>query len=63
MQDVKCPSCSSYFELEDGYEIGDMVFCPDCNEELKITSLRPPKVMLEKSDDFSGDGDSEAEEY
>jgi lysine biosynthesis protein LysW len=41
---IKCPACGEFFELEDGIKAGDAVCCVDCDHELQIVRLDPPKV-------------------
>jgi lysine biosynthesis protein LysW len=43
---TRCPECEVDLEL-DGYDldVGETVNCPNCNLELKITSLDPLVVV------------------
>jgi lysine biosynthesis protein LysW len=41
---VKCPMCREYLEIEDTLQKGDVVYCSDCEEELKIVRLDPPRL-------------------
>ncbi|MBU1086195.1 MAG: hypothetical protein KKD05_01605 [Candidatus Omnitrophica bacterium] len=41
---VKCPLCREYLEIEDSLQKGDVVYCSDCEEELKIVRMDPPKL-------------------
>ena len=37
----KCPNCGSNVPLPEEKNIGDYVFCPECNTELEIINLNP----------------------
>ena len=41
---IKCPACGESFELDPDLTAGDMTYCVDCDQELKIVSIDPPKV-------------------
>ncbi|MFH1459479.1 MAG: hypothetical protein ABIG64_03785 [Candidatus Omnitrophota bacterium] len=41
---IKCPGCGECFEAEDDLVIGDVTYCVDCDQELKIVSLNPLQV-------------------
>jgi len=41
---VKCPVCGENVELEDNLKVGDVAYCADCDEELKIIRIDPPKL-------------------
>ena len=41
----KCPACKSNFSLEDHVEEEDLIFCPNCDVELEVESVDPPKVI------------------
>lgn len=36
--------CREYLEIEDSLQKGDVVYCSDCEEELRIVKLDPPKL-------------------
>jgi alpha-aminoadipate/glutamate carrier protein LysW len=44
---TKCPECESDLDL-DGYDldVGEMINCPECSVELKVTSTDPVAVAL-----------------
>jgi alpha-aminoadipate carrier protein LysW len=44
---TKCPECESDLDL-DGYDldVGEMINCPECSVELKVTSTDPLAVAL-----------------
>ena len=46
---VKCPICGENVEWEDDLKLGDVAYCSDCDEELKVISIDPPhlKSMVE----------------
>ncbi len=52
---IKCVACGAYFEPAENYNIGDILFCPECSNELKIISLDPLRVKVVEEEDFSGD--------
>ncbi|MBI4845898.1 MAG: hypothetical protein HY810_05440 [Candidatus Omnitrophica bacterium] len=41
---AKCPVCGESFELEDELSLGDTTYCLDCDHELKVVKLDPPKL-------------------
>ena len=41
---IKCPACGEMFELEEGIKVGDTMCCLDCDHELQIVRLDPPKA-------------------
>ena len=41
---IKCPACGGTFELEEGIKVGDSTCCLDCDHELQIVRLDPPKA-------------------
>ena len=45
--ETRCPECESDLEL-DGYDLdsGEIIHCPECSVELKVTSLDPLTVKL-----------------
>jgi hypothetical protein len=57
LRKIKCTACGEIFELEPDYNVGDIISCPICYEELKITSLNPAQAEL------SNAGEGEAEDY
>ena len=64
---VICPICKEALELEDNFQKGDIVYCPDCEEELKIVRVDPPKLkriveILEVYKDGSSDPDEDYSE-
>ncbi len=48
-REVRCPECEQKFELEAGIQIGDITYCFDCEAELKVVKLNPPKVETIKT--------------
>ena len=52
---IKCVVCEAYFEPEEEYNIGDIISCPKCSNELKIISLDPPRVEIVEEEDLLGD--------
>ena len=41
---VRCPMCGDSIEWEDNFKIGDIAYCSDCDEELKVVSIDPPQL-------------------
>ncbi|MFH1093431.1 MAG: hypothetical protein V1739_04650 [Candidatus Omnitrophota bacterium] len=41
---VKCPMCGEYIEWEDNLKLGEVTYCSDCDEELKIVNIDPPQA-------------------
>ncbi len=41
---AECPECAADVSLPDDAVMGEIVQCPDCNLELEIISLDPPKL-------------------
>lgn len=48
---IKCISCGDEIELDDGCQVGDLIYCPSCHEESKIVSLSPLRAELTHVDD------------
>ena len=51
---IKCVACGAYFEPDGECNIGDIISCPECSNELKIISLDPPRVEVVEEEDLSG---------
>lgn len=74
-QKIRCPVCEEYFEFEYDLKIGDITCCVNCDEELKVVRLNPPKVKQVKVEEeeskkrysekeiFEKDYDEESEDY
>ena len=41
-----CPNCKARVKLYKEVEIGDIIICPNCSEDLEISNLSPQKVKL-----------------
>lgn len=49
MKKAKCPACKKMFVLERGYQLEDLVKCPECKSILEVTRIEPP--ILEIAED------------
>lgn len=38
---VTCPCCDEEFEIDDDIEVGEVVRCTTCDNELEVLSLDP----------------------
>jgi lysine biosynthesis protein LysW len=54
---VKCPVCGIFFALEKDTEEGDILNCPECETELKVSSLSPAEVYEVEYEVFGSDLD------
>jgi len=71
-QEAICPSCGGPVELEKDVEAGDIAYCVDCDQELKVLKINPPKLKavavhespdgLYQADDDDSDPSPEEEE-
>jgi len=42
---IKCPVCGEHLEVEeDELSVGDLSYCIDCDEELKVVNVEPLKL-------------------
>lgn len=41
---VRCPLCGENVDLENSLKLGDVAYCTDCDEELKVVNVNPPKL-------------------
>ncbi|MBL7661327.1 lysine biosynthesis protein LysW [bacterium] len=41
---TQCPLCAGEFALPQGAEIGELLDCGECGEELEVISVSPPKL-------------------
>ncbi|MCM8823675.1 MAG: lysine biosynthesis protein LysW [Candidatus Omnitrophica bacterium] len=57
---VTCPVCGEKFELESYADIGEIITCTNCFEELRIVRLNP--IELEEVTDYYDDND-DSEDY
>lgn len=58
MAQVECPNCDAKFELGNRF-VGDRFDCPECEIELEVMSVHPPRVSWAYD---SEDGDWEQED-
>ncbi len=62
---AKCPECGKRIEVEYDVEVGDVVFCSECDAELSVAGLKPLKLKaithsdLEDADDIFSDEEDE----
>jgi alpha-aminoadipate/glutamate carrier protein LysW len=40
-----CPECDARVAVDDGVERGEVVTCPECNVELEVVGLDPPRFV------------------
>ena len=40
-----CPECAAIIE-DDGFEVGEIIECPECGVELEVMSLSPLELEL-----------------
>ena len=41
---IRCPLCGENVDLENNLKLGDVAYCTDCDEELKVVNVNPPKL-------------------
>ena len=41
MPNATCPECGGSIELKERPYIGDMVYCPECEEDFEVIGLNP----------------------
>ena len=41
---VKCPICGDSLEWDEDLKLGEVVYCSDCDEEMKIVNIDPPQL-------------------
>ncbi|MFH1395297.1 MAG: hypothetical protein ABIH09_03990 [Candidatus Omnitrophota bacterium] len=41
---AKCPRCATPIEIEDEVEIGDILYCLNCDAELEVIKIYPIKL-------------------
>ena len=42
---VKCPICGDSFEWDEDLKLGEVVYCSDCDEEIKIVSCISGRIF------------------
>jgi len=40
-----CTECEAAITLQ-GFIVGEIIYCPDCNAELEVLGLEPPALAL-----------------
>lgn len=69
----KCPKCGDYVDVDKFCEVGDVVFCSNCDAELEIRSIDPVKFRavgrehleeedIDTLDDYDADEDMDWDE-
>jgi Zn finger protein HypA/HybF involved in hydrogenase expression len=58
----KCPSCKKTIELDLDLAVGDITYCPECFESLKISGISPFRVEVSEEEDEWNDEDESEEE-
>jgi len=54
----KCPMCGTDVQVPSNTEIGDLVFCDQCDAELEVVNLKPLELdwpLDDYEEDFEGD--------
>lgn len=41
---AQCPLCAANIDLPDAPEVGELLDCEECGEELEIVNLEPPTL-------------------
>ncbi len=57
MEVVKCPECREKIEVSEYTELGDIVYCEECDQGYEIVSLDPIKLKLERLEEDDEDLD------
>ena len=55
----KCPSCKKSIELDSDLTTGDVTYCPECFEGLKVINLSPFKVEISEEEESWDDNEGE----
>lgn len=45
-----CPECGAPIE-DEGYEVGEIIECPDCGVELEIVSIDPFELEIAEEEE------------
>ncbi|MBD3379634.1 MAG: hypothetical protein GF408_04130 [Candidatus Omnitrophica bacterium] len=56
---ARCPECGAPVEIEDYDEVGDVIVCENCDNDLELVQLLPPRLKLvarEEGDEEDEDG-------
>ena len=56
--EARCPKCGEMIEIDGISEPGDPVVCEECDTDLEIVKMDPPRlraVILEEEDDHLND--------
>lgn len=59
----KCPMCGAAIQVPTNSEVGDLVYCDQCDAELEIVSLKPLELDWPLDDYEDYDEDDEDMEY
>lgn len=59
---AKCPECGKRIEVDHDAEVGDVVFCSECDAELTVVKLNPLKLKAAEHSDLEDTDDLLSEE-
>lgn len=60
---LKCPTCHKIIEEGEEFEIGEVLYCADCDSEAEIIGLDPVRLKSIKSWDKEDDDMEEEDSY
>ncbi len=43
---AKCPECDAEINLDPGYELNEIIVCPECGVDLEIIATTPLELAL-----------------
>ena len=58
MKRIKCPVCGELVELEEGLDVNEIVYCTECDRDLKLVQVNPYKLK-ELEDSLSNNDDED----
>lgn len=54
-----CPECDEEFLVRGHPAVGDLVNCPECGAQLRVTSRNPFEVDLDEDDWYDDESDDD----